>query len=253
MSELAVAAAEAPVLNPAQRVIDTFLAPSKTFEDVKRSSGWWVPFLIGAAVGVIYAFVLLNKVGMATLVDGVIRQSPALESRIASSTPEVAAKIHTSIETQFKFLYIGPVINLIVSLAAAGVLLATANFGAGGKATFKSMMGVWYYGCLPLVLFYLLVIAAVYGGVAGDGFNIKNPIGTNVGFYLSGSDVSGAGLPKMLMPVLSALDIFSIWTAVLLTIGVSTVAGIKRGAAAVVVFGWWVIVILLQVVGAAFS
>jgi hypothetical protein len=40
---------------------------------------------------------------------------------------------------------------------------------------------------------------------------------------------------------------------VLITIGVSTVAGIKRGAAAVIVFGWWIVFILLQTVGAAFS
>jgi len=248
MPELATATAEAPLLNPIQRLVNVFAAPSKTFEDVKRSSGWWVPYLIAVVIGVLYAFALLHKIGLPALVDGVIHQSPALESRIASATPEVAARIHSSIEMQFKFLYLGPVFSLLAGLAAAGVLLATANFGAGGKATYKEMLGVWFYGALPLVVFYLLVIAAVYGGVAGDNFNIKNPIGTNVGFYLTGAD-----LPKTLMPLLSALDIFAIWTAVVLTIGVSTVAGIKRGGAAAIVFGWWIVFILLQTVGAAFS
>lgn len=248
MPELATATAEAPLLNPIQRLVNVFAAPSKTFEDVKRSSGWWVPYLIAVVIGVLYAFALLHKIGLPALVDGVIRQSPALESRIASATPEVAARIHSSIEMQFKFLYLGPVFSLLAGLAAAGVLLATANFGAGGKATYKEMLGVWFYGALPLAVFYLLVIAAVYGGVAGDNFNIKNPIGTNVGFYLTGAD-----LPKTLMPLLSALDIFAIWTAVVLTIGVSTVAGIKRGGAAAIVFGWWIVFIFLQTVGAAFS
>jgi hypothetical protein len=53
--------------------------------------------------------------------------------------------------------------------------------------------------------------------------------------------------------LLSAMDIFAVWSAVLLTIGVSTVAGIKRGAAAAVVFGWWVLFILLSTVGAALA
>jgi hypothetical protein len=248
MPELATATPEAPLLNPMQRVVNVFAAPGKTFADVKRSSGWWVPYLIAVVVGILYAFVLLHKIGLPALVDGVIRQSPALESRIASATPEVAARIHSSIETQFKFLYIGPVFSLLAGLAAAGILLATANFGAGGKATYRAMLGSYFYGALPLVLYYLVVVAAIYGGVAGDNFNIKNPIGTNVGFYLAESD-----LPKTLMPLLSSLDIFAIWTAVLITIGVSTVAGIKRGAAAVIVFGWWIVFILLQTVGAAFS
>ena len=248
MSEPMLATDEAQLLSPMQRVVNVFAAPAKTFEDVKRSSGWWVPYLVGAAVGLLYAFALLHKIGLPALVDGVIRQSPALEARMASSTPDVAARIHSSIETQFKFLYAGPIISLVIGFAAAGILMATANFGAGGRATYKAMVGVWFYAALPLALFYLLVVAAVYGGVASDPFNIKNAIGTNVGFYLTEAD-----LPKTLMPVLSALDLFAIWTAALLTIGVSTVAGIKRGAAAAVVVGWWIIIILLQTIGAAFS
>ncbi len=114
-----------------------------------------------------------------------------------------------------------------------------ANFGAGGKATFAQMLGVWFYGSLPLLVFFLLTIAAIYAGLAGDSFNIKNPIGTNVGFYLSDA-------PKALVPLLSAIDIFAIWTAWLLAIGVSIVAGIKRGAAMGIVFGAWFVWVLIQ-------
>ena len=248
MSDPTTEVVAAPTASPFARIVTVFTAPSKAFAAVKVNSGWWAPFLVSAVVGLLYAWVLLHKIGMPTLVDGVIHQSPAIESRIASSTPEVAAQIRHQIEFQFKFLYIAPVFGLVVGLLSAGVLLATANFGAGGKATFKQMLGVWFYGTLPLTVFSLLVIVAVYAGAASDPFNIKNAIGTNPGFYLADSE-----LPKMLVPLLSAIDIFAIWTAVLLTIGVSTVAGIKRGAAAVVVVGWWLVVILLQTAGAAFG
>jgi hypothetical protein len=50
--------------------------------------------------------------------------------------------------------------------------------------------------------------------------------------------------------LLSAADLFSIWTAILLTLGVAAVAGIKRGAAAGMVVGWWLVVIVLKVIGA---
>jgi len=142
MPELATATAEAPLLNPVKRLVAVLASPAATFEDVERNSGWWVPYLIAVVIGVLYAYTMLHKIGLPALVDGVIRQSPALESRIASSTPEVAAQIHSSIATQFKFLYIGPVFSLLAGLAAAGILLATANFGAGGKATYKAMLGV---------------------------------------------------------------------------------------------------------------
>jgi hypothetical protein len=226
-----------------------FTSPSKAFVDVKKSPGWWAPFVIASVVGLIYAYVLLHAVGLPTLVDQAIHQSSRLDSQMASATPQDAAKIRHQIEFNFKLAYIAPVISLVAGLMCAGIFLATANFGAGGRATFGQMLGVWFYGSLPLTVYTLLVIVGVYAGVASDPFNINNAIGTNPGFYLSDSE-----LPKPLIALLSSIDIFSIWTAALLAIGISTVAGIKRGAAWALVVGWWVVyVLLLKVTPAAFG
>ena len=248
MSELSVAVEETTVSNPFARIVTVFAAPSKAFADVKKSSGWWAPFLLASVVGIVFGYVLIAKIGIPALVDGAIHQSTRLQDQMGSATPETAAKIRSQMSGQFKFYYLSPVFSIVIGLMAAGVLLAAANFVAGGKATYKQMLGVWFYGTLPLTVFYLLVIAAVFGGVASDPFNMNNAIGTNPGFYLSDSE-----LPKMLIALLSSIDLFAIWTAVMLTIGVSTVAEIKRGAAAAVVIGGWVVVILLKVAGAAFG
>ena len=84
--------------------------------------------------------------------------------------------------------------------------------------------------------------------MGGDQFDIQNAMGTNIGYYLTGTE-----LPHWLVTLLSALDVFAIWTAVLMTMGVSIVAGIKRSSAAIVVFGWWSLFMLLKVAGSAFS
>jgi hypothetical protein len=245
MSEQVIVSHDGPVLNPLQRVVDTFVAPEKAFIDVKKGANWWFPFLIAAVVGLVYAFTIVHKIGLPTLVDGLIHQSSALEDRMANATPEQATAIRSSLEIQFKFLYAGPVFSMIFGLMAGGILLATANFVAGGRATFKQVLGVWFYGTLPLTLFYVLVTLAVAAGLVGDQFNLKNPLGTNIGYYLMGGES-----PKWLVELLSAADIFSIWTAIVLTIGLSTVAQIKRSAAAAVVVGWWFLFIALKVVGA---
>jgi hypothetical protein len=237
-----------PGLSQVERVVDTFIAPKKTFTDILRSTSWWLPYLIGALVGVLFAYVIFSKIGLPTLVDGAIHHSKSLEDRMANATPEDAARIRRSIETQFKFAYAGPVIGLLSGLLCAGVLLGTANFVFGGKAKYKQVLALWFYAGLPLVVFYLLVIISIYAGLGGDQFDIQNAAGTNIGYYLSGSE-----LPRWLVTLLSALDVFAIWTALLLTMGVSIVAGIKRSSAAIVVFGWWVLFVLLKVVGAAFT
>jgi hypothetical protein len=240
--------ASGPGLSQVERVVDTFVAPTKTFKDILRDSSWWLPYLLGALLGILFAYVILNKVGLATLVDGVVHHSKTLEDTLANATPADAARIRGRIETQFKFSYLGPVIGLLSGLLCAGVLQGTANFVFGGKAKYKQMLAVWFYASLPLVLFYLLVIISIYAGMGGDQFDIQNAIGTNIGYYLSGSE-----LPRWMVTLLAALDVFAIWTALLLTLGVSIVAGIKRSSAAIAVFGWWFLFVLLKVVGAAFT
>lgn len=228
-------------LSQVERVVDTFVAPTKTFEDIRRNASWWMPWLVSALVGLAFSYVVLNKVGMSTLVDGVIQQSAALQEQIANSTPAQAEALRGGMEMRFKFMYAGPVIFLIVGVIASAVLLGTANFVFGGRATYNQMLAVWFYGTLPLIFISVLTVVSLYAGMSGDSFNIRNTLGTNVGYYL----MSGSA-PQWLVTLLSSVDIVAIWAAVLLTIGVSTVAGIKRGAAAAIVFGWWGIYVVIQ-------
>jgi hypothetical protein len=235
-------------LSQAERVVDTFIAPTKTFTDVLRDSSWWLPYLIGAVVGLTFAYVILHKIGLPTLVDGVIRNSKMLEDQIANATPDVAAKIRGRIESNFKFSYAAPVIGLVLGLICAGILMGTANFVFGGKAKYKQMLAVWFYATLPLVLFNLLIVVSAYAGLTGDSFDINNALGTNIGYYLAGGET-----PRWLVTLLASVDLFAIWIAILLTIGVSIVAGIKRSSAAIVVVGWWFIYVVLKVAGAAIT
>ena len=147
----AVYATEAQPLSEGARVVDTFIAPSKTFTDIRRKATWWLPFIIVCIVSFGFAYTALHKVGVATLVDSTIHNSASLSDRVANATPEVAAKMRAGIATQFKFMYLAPVFILIFGLIVAAIFLATANFVFGGKANYKQMLAVWFYGTLPLI------------------------------------------------------------------------------------------------------
>ena len=45
------------------RVVDTFVAPSKTFMDIRRSASWWVPFMFIILAGMVFATAIDKKVG----------------------------------------------------------------------------------------------------------------------------------------------------------------------------------------------
>jgi hypothetical protein len=38
-------------LSQGARIINTFIAPSKTFTDLRRSASWWLPFLLITIAG----------------------------------------------------------------------------------------------------------------------------------------------------------------------------------------------------------
>lgn len=240
--------ASAVPLNQMQRVIDTFVAPSKTFTDILRSSSWWMPWLIGVVVTLIFGFAVQQKIGWDKAYENILRESPAQQQKIEQLPADQQARARTVGANFTKIIFWAtPVVALLVAVVCAAVLLGTVNFGFGGRAKFGQMFAVWMYGTLPWAIQGLLGIITVYVGVDPDSFNLKNFVGTNIGYYLP------ADLPKWLIALGTSIDIFTIWALILLTIGCATIGKVKRGQAAVAVWGWWVLITILKVGAAAFS
>ncbi|MGA7856607.1 MAG: YIP1 family protein, partial [Terracidiphilus sp.] len=76
--------------------------------------------------------------------------------------------------------------------------------------------------------------------VAPDSFNIKNFAPTNLGAFLSPTDTNAA-----LYALATSLDVVTIWTLVLLGMGLAMVAGVKRSSGYIAVFGWWALFVIL--------
>lgn len=229
-------------LSQGQRVIDTFIAPSKTFTDILRSSSWWLPWIIGVVISLGLGMAIQQKIGWDKVYDNMLHQNAAQMHRMEQMPPDQLAKTKQMGAMFTKFAFWGsPALSLLYVLVIAAVLLGTVNFGFGGRAKFSQMFAVVMYGGLPLSIKALLGIVAIYAGVDPDSFNLSNYVGTNIGYYLP-TDV-----PKWLMTFGSSLDIFTIWMLILLAIGCAIVGRISKGKAAGAVFGWWILIVLLQV------
>jgi hypothetical protein len=238
----------APPLSQGQRVVDTFIAPSKTFTDILRSSSWWLPWLIGVVVSLALGFSIQQKIGWDKVYDNVIRQSPAQQKRMDQMPADQQAKAKAvGIGFTKGVFWAAPVVGLIGTVIIAAILMATVNFGFGGRSKFGQMFAVIMYGTLPLAIKALLGIVTIYAGVDPDSYNIKNYVGTNIGYYLP------LDMPKWLIALGTSLDVFTIWLLVLLTIGCSIIGKISRGKAAGAVVGWWVIAVLFGMVAAGFG
>ena len=248
MSEPQVQPATAAGLTQWQRVADTFVAPQKTFDDIKRGNrSWWLPWIVAALFTYVLFGAIVQEIGIQQTVDNQIRMSARAQERMAQASPEQrerSNKLAVGI-TEGVFLAV-PAVGLVYAVVISAVLLGTINFVFGGRAKFGNLFAVIYYAWLPGIVKVLLGVAVIYAGMAPESFNIKNFAPTNMGAFLDPVDTN-----KAMYALATSLDAVTIWTLVLLSIGVATVAGVKRSSGYIAVFGWWALVVLFVVAWAA--
>jgi hypothetical protein len=244
-----VTAPQSTPLSQSARIVNTFIAPRKTFTDLRRSAAWWAPFLLTVVVSTIFVYTAGQKIGFRKIMENQMQSQPKAQARLDQLPPD---KREQQLEGGAKFTgiisFVFPLITLVIWLIIATALFATFKFAAGAGVTFKVSLAIVVYAALPLLLKTLLALLSVAAGISPDSFSFQNPVATNPGYFMS-----PAG-NVFLYSVASAVDIFAIWTLVLTAIGFTCVSKVKSGTSYAIVFGWWaVFTVLGAALGAAFS
>ncbi len=232
-------------LSEGARIVDTFIAPSKTFTDLRGNASWWAPFLLMVIVSTVFVYSVDQKIGFRKVTDNQLQMSPKQSAQLDNLPADQR-------ETQMRQRTIGtkwvayffPVLTLIIWLIIATALFATFKFAAGTDVSFTVSLAIVIYAALPLMVKTLLALLSVVAGMSPDSFSFQNPVASNPGYFMNPSD------NVFLYSLGSALDIFMIWTLALTAIGFTCVSKVKRSTSFAIVFGWWAFFTLL---GAAFA
>lgn len=226
-------------LSQIERVVDAYVAPTKTFADIRRDASWWLPFLLSILVSLAFAYSVDRQIGFDQVAQANINRNVQAQEKLSTLTDAQRERSMHFIAITAKIVsYAAPLIGLIFAMIAAGILMMSFNFGLGARGSYQQYLAVWFYAGLPFLIKYLLAAIAIFAGASTEQFDIRNPIGTNVGWYLP-SDI-----PQWLRTLFSSADVFTIWVAILLVLGCSTVARVKRSSAVILIVGWWVLIIL---------
>ncbi len=235
-------------LTEVERVVDTFVAPTKTFTDIRRSANWLVPWVLISIFGLLMVFVVDKKLGMDTAYENQLRLSPKQMDKVDQLPPDQKA-------AQMRIgATITPLLCLWVAASddhrrrdirrrADGDL----QLWFGAEVKFKQAIAISMYAFLPSII-KALIATAVVGMGAAEGFTFQNQVASNLGGLVDPTS------SHFLYSVLTSIDAFTIWTLILTGIGYSCVTRVKRGTCMGVVFGWWVVVTLVGAgVGALFA
>ena len=220
-------------LSQVERVIDTVIAPKKTFSDIRRSAQWWLPFLLFTLVSFALAYVAEQKIGVQRLMENDMQARPKQQAQYEKATPEQRA-IQVKI-TGIAYYVAGPIFVLILWLVLAGLQFGSFKVASSTDISYSKSLAVVVYAGLPVVLRSVLAAISVLAGASPDGFTLSNPIASNPGYFMNAAD------NPFLYFVASQFDVFLLWALVLTAIGYATAGKIKLGAAFAVVFGWWAV------------
>jgi len=234
-------------LSQVERVVNTFVAPTATFKDILRSTSWWLPFVLLVVSSVATAFVVDRKVGFDRAFDNQVRMSQSAQERMAELTPaQKAQTVKIQVEVT-KYISYGSFAMIAIFLAIYSLILwASFNVGLGASTKFGQVFAVTMYSALPYLLTALLTILALTLGGNAEGYDYKNPVGTNMGYYLPDA-------APWLRGLLSAFDVVKLWSLVLQVLGMAIIAKKKIAQSAVIVGIFWLIGVVVTIAGAAFS
>ncbi len=225
-----------PPLSEGARIINTFIAPSKTFTDLRRSASWWGPWLVIVVFSFVFIYSMGKQVGFDQISKNQIARSSRADQFDKLPPDQQARQLQFSSKIIGFFSYGSPLLILLYVLIATTAVWATFKVGVAAETTFAQGFAIMMYAWLPGVLGAILGTISLFAGVNPEGFDINNPVGTNLAYYL---DPTTTG--KFLRGMASSLDVLSIWSVVLVGIGFACTSKVKRSTAITIVAGWYLV------------
>jgi hypothetical protein len=223
-------------LSQGARIIDTFIAPSKTFTDLRRSAAWWAPWLVIAVFSSIFISAMGRQIGFDQIAKNQIAHSPRADRFDKLPADQQAKQLQFTSKLIGFFAYGSSLMLLLYCLIGTLALWLTFKLVAGAETTFGQAYAITMYSWLPGIIGAVLGIVSLFAGVNPEGFDINNPVGTNLGYYL---DPETTG--KFVRGMASSLDLMNIWTIVLIGIGYACTSKVKRSTAITIVAVWYLV------------
>jgi hypothetical protein len=230
------------------RIVGVFFEPGKTFSDIAQRPSWIVPLVlvILAVIGVTYT--LSQRVGW----ERILRHQMETNSRFQQMSAEQRDQ---TLAIQMKFAAvsgygIAVIVVPIIDVIIAAVLLGIAGGLMGGGMRFKQVFATVCWSGMPGLLSAILTIVVIFLKNPDD-YNPQNPTAFNLGAFLDPNTGS-----KFVYSLASSLDVFVIWTILLLATGLKAAAGKKltfTGALVAVIVPWAIVVLGKAAIAGMFS
>lgn len=205
-------------LSEFSRILYVFVAPRKTFADIRRNPRWWPPLVLNFLAHIVWAWQLALSINR-----GQYHPSLPLLQNIGISGA-----------------YLLPFISLIFYFLTAGVWFGIFKKLAGGvDLTFPRTLAVLFYSSLIWILEQVLNFGAYAVGLPRLPLNAAYVLPRLMAEF-------NWSYHSPLVPLILVIDVFTIWTLLVAGFGMSEVSKVKRVTAIVCIFVVHVVIAYLR-------
>ncbi len=232
------------------RLGGVYFSPREAFQEIGGSPTILMPIIVLIVIGLLSGFYLTKTVDIHSIIadqqEQRVKQGSITKEQMEQQLP-IAQKV-----TEGFILVSSAFGSLLISLAMAGFAKFFSSF-ASAENKFKAIFAATLYAVIAVTFVQsvlLVVVLQFKNPVDVDLRNINSMIASNLGALLRGI-LGEDALPRFVMSLASAVDIFAIWIISLLAIGYSAVSRKLKTATAAT----WLVVAygIVAVAGAAFA
>ena len=202
-------------------LLDSFFFPSERFGRLSARPRWVAALLVLAFLSMFITYLHQNMVPYATQVQAKIDQTEKVAGPLSNAEKDRRMAQHPGIASQAAWLaFIGTFTGVVVLVCALAFWVAVIVTGEDMR--FSTIFSIAANSMLPSSLAWTLCATAVLlikdpGTI--DPVRLDNVVMSNLGVVFN----LGESHP-FLQSVLGSIDVFSMWTAVLVAIGISVCA-----------------------------
>ncbi len=198
------------------------IKPSRVFEWIRENPKWWVPVIVLIITSVVIAVI-------SAPLSADFAQKKLLSSS-SNASPEQLAKSKQIMESPILpvIAAVSAFIGIIITILIQSGLLHLGAYVFGGRAKFTVGIATVAYAQVPIIIQQIIqsIYMAASGKLVMQGLSALIP---------------GDQIATPLGALLGRIDIFSIWSIILLIMGFSITYKITKGKAAVITIGYWVL------------
>jgi Yip1-like protein len=223
--------------NAFQRIVGVFFAPGETFADIARKPDILVPLLVILAIGYVTTFLVMPHLDW----DAMLAQQ---QEMVKKQNPNVSdgdlAQMGKFTKAIAKVMgYIGPLLVIVGYLIIALVIWGACRM-MGGQGDFKQAFSATLYAHFPRVLLGIIAAVVVMARGMVDPSTMATVVKSSPAFLVDMKE------QPVLFSLLGSIEIFQIWTIILLIIGFAALTRLSKAKTAAIVISLWVITLVVK-------